>query len=475
MSYSIYDDDDQKVKPDQVQADIRRLGLDFISTAKTELGSSSYDNRDARDIKQARYDAKTWLIQTKYNPLTIWRIFEAVYKDSIHVNAWSGDIFLGSISPINKTNIGTMLNRLEDILDTALPLHHSFLDRRLDAMVKYRTFHPIENYLKGLPKLTPNDWAEWLTLADKLFGTSEHLVQVKLTRWLIGAVARAIEPGCKMDTALVIRGKQGIGKTSLLAALFGEHFRTLHSSQSQLEQQRNIQNCWGAELGELEATFRAKDISALKAFLTETHDSFRDLNKELGAPRPRHCVFAGTTNETAFLNDNTGSRRFWVIDAGDHIIPVSWVKANRDRIWAVAYHLYLAKKNWWLTPEEEELSERANKTYQTENPLEEPLRTALEILDIEDQPIAIKACDAARYFLNIAPGNLKRHERELKAAFTSLGYIRRSFGNKKLNGWHYVKPDVEDPTPFCLDMVDIVTSARLRNPDPNRRQPRTFS
>ncbi|MBP0014942.1 MAG: hypothetical protein J7540_17435, partial [Roseofilum sp. SID2] len=27
--------------------------------------------------------------------------------------------------------------------------------------------------------------------------------QVLLIKWLIGAVARAVEPGCKMDTALV--------------------------------------------------------------------------------------------------------------------------------------------------------------------------------------------------------------------------------------------------------------------------------
>jgi predicted P-loop ATPase len=353
-----------------------------------------------------------------------------------------------------------MLNRLEDVLETALGLPPAFLARRLDALVEGRKFSPVQRYLQELPKLTPDDWADWGKLAEILFGTSDHGSQVKLSRWLIGAVARAMKPGCKMDSALVIRGKQGIGKTSMLQALFGEHFRTLHSSQSQLEQQRNIQGCWGAELGELEATFRAKDISALKAFLTETHDSFRDLQKELKAPRPRHCVLAGTTNETAFLNDSTGSRRFWVIDAGSHNIPVKWVKENRDRIWAVAYSFYLAGEQHWLTAAEAELSELGNKNYETENPFVEPLKTAFDILEAKGMPIAIKASDISQYFLGISPANQKRYSKEVAAALESLGFVKKEFKSQKLSGRFYVRPDATEYVPFNLAMVDHIRSAR---------------
>ncbi|PSB25466.1 VapE domain-containing protein [Chlorogloea sp. CCALA 695] len=161
------------------------------------------------------------------------------------------------------------------------------------------------------------------SLAKTLFGDSQdQMAQVKLSRWLIGAVARALDPGCQMDTALVIRGRQGVGKTTFLGALFGKYFRTLHSSKNDTEQQRILPQAWGCKLGEIEATFRTKDISALKAFLTETKNSFRDMCKDLGAPRLRHCVFARTTNETAFLNDPTGSRRFWIVDVDNYKILV---------------------------------------------------------------------------------------------------------------------------------------------------------
>ena len=61
-----------------------------------------------------------------------------------------------------------------------------------------------------------------------------------------------MEPGCQMDSALVVRGAQGVGKTSLLRALFGEHFVTLHSHQKDEEQKRMLGCAWGVELGELE-------------------------------------------------------------------------------------------------------------------------------------------------------------------------------------------------------------------------------
>lgn len=444
-------------QPSDVLSTIRRLGLDFVSQAKTTKGCSSYDNRDAGDIKAARYQAKAWLKKDSYNPLTIWKIFSAVYKDSLEVDGWTGEMFLGSRNPSAKTTLGDMLNRLEDALDTALSLRPDFLERRLEQMVECLRFNPVQSYLRSLPKLEPSDMELWATLASKMFGTSDHLSQVKLSRWLIGAVARSMKPGCKMDTALVIKGKQGIGKTTFLQALFGDHFKTIHSHLPTLEKQRLMQQAWGCELGEIESTFRKSDISELKAFLTETHDNYRDLHKELGAARPRHCVFAGTTNETAFLSDPTGSRRFWVIDASDHAIPVKWVEQNRDKIWAIALHLYQAGEPHWMTQEEAELSEISNKEYQTENPLEEPLKTALDIIEAKNN-VAIKPSDAARYLLDIQPANLKRHERDIKSALTSLGYTRKNFNNQRLKGWHYVKPDAVDPVPFQPRMADDVAS-----------------
>lgn len=461
MSYD-YDDNDSDLKPEDVLADIHRLGTDFISLARTTLGSSSYNNREAPDIRKARANAKKYLNSASDKKWAFWTIFEAVYSQKLSLNerltqdSWSGDLYLYG----RLVTKDSLLDALEPILGKICPLTPSELDRKLEGMLKNAQFSPVKRYLEGLPKLAPDNWEPWATLANKLFGVSDHLSQVKLTRWLIGAVARVITPGCKVDTALVIKGKQGVGKTTLLQALFGDHFKTIHSHLQPLEKQRLMQQAWGCELGEIESTFRKSDISELKAFLTETHDSYRNLHKELGASRPRHCVFAGTTNEAAFLNDSTGSRRFWVIDSGDFKIPVAWAKANRDQIWAIAYSLYRAREQHWLTSEEAELSERSNKDFETENPFVEPLQTAFDILEAGESRIAIKASDISQYFLGISPSCQKRYSKEVAAALESLGFVKKEFKSQKLSGRFYVRPGATEYVPFNLAMVDLIRSAR---------------
>ena len=55
---------------------------------------------------------------------------------------------------------------------------------------------------------------------------------------------------------------------------------------------------------------------------------------------PRRCVFFGTSNDSEFLKDATGNRRFWPVDVGVHPAKKSvWsqLPLETDQIWAEAY------------------------------------------------------------------------------------------------------------------------------------------
>ncbi len=355
----------------------RGVCQDFVSKLTEHPDGITGGDRQA--VLQTRYEARIWLKSKGNDSLAIWQIFEATYGELIEVNGWTGEVRLKGYS-FFPTSVAQMLNLLEDALGTSLLMSRDFFDRRLEQLLAHKQFSPVKRYLEALPEPSSEDWEIWNQLASKLFGTSGDLSQTYLTRWFISAVDRAMNPGFKADSALVIKGKQGIGKTSFLAALFGAHFRTLHAHQPAIEQQRLMQQAWCCELGEIEATFRSKDISALKALMSATHDDYRDLYQKAPVSRPRHCVYAGTTNEASFLNDPSGSRRFWVIDAANHKIPVSWVETNRDRLWSVAKFLWEDGQQGWLTPDEEELSEIANKAYATENPFEEITKSRPRLL-----------------------------------------------------------------------------------------------
>lgn len=484
---NIYDEDQDLDLGDTSSTE--KEALDSISCLGTEFltcqamldhpNAKFITNRDARAIKQAQRSARAYLNKQRWDSLAIWKVFKAVYSAEIAFDSWSSIVWLkkrGSypLDLLQKTSVNKMLNNLEEVLGKAIHLPQDFKARQLEDFQEQHSFNPVQHYLEGLPKVTPRDWQDWSRLAEILFGVTDQQSQIYLSRWLIAAVARAMQPGCKVDSALVIQGKQGASKTSFFQALFGDWFRTLHATTKDTDRLRILQQAWGCELGEIEATFRAKDISQLKADLTETHDSFRALYKELGEPRPRHCVFAGTTNETAFLNDPTGSRRFWVIATGEHKIPVEWVRVNRDNIWACAYSLWEAKEQHWLTSEEEELSELSNRAYQADNAFVEHLETVLDILNRDketQESVAIKGTDVMKIFLGLAVSQQGgKNSKDFASAMKQIGWEKRKFNNKAMKGAFYVKEGATEVEPFNLRMAEGVEEARRTNPrEPHKR------
>ncbi|HEY9631251.1 MAG TPA: virulence-associated E family protein [Coleofasciculaceae cyanobacterium] len=406
-------------------------------------------------IQAAREEAQKHLAIAPDKGYAFWEIFKAVYLKNLALNEWDGHLYFYNWTDTpGYTELSKLLNDLENALGTMSRLPFDVLKRKVWDNIN--TFNPVLEYLRKLPEPTQASTEAFHSLAKTLLGTDDTLAQTQLSKWLIGAVARAVEPGCQMDNALVIRGKQGVGKTQMLRTLFGEHFRTLHSHQNNTENARIMQQAWGCELGEIEATFKAQDISALKAFLTETHDSFRDMHKDLGKARPRHTVFSGNTNKTSFLNDETGSRRFWVIDTGDHEFPLEWLAANRDAIWAVAYHLYQSGQKWWLTSEETELSAIANKAFQTPSIYDEILDKALEELEAnipEGATLALQASDVMLHMLGIQPSQQQGQSRAVATALGNLGYTQKMFNNKVMRGRWYVKEGSSECIPVANGRV----------------------
>ena len=57
------------------------------------------------------------------------------------------------------------------------------------------------------------------SVATDFLGTNDPLYDKMLKAFLIGAVSRAAERGCKFDNMLVLKGPQGIFKSSFFKAL----------------------------------------------------------------------------------------------------------------------------------------------------------------------------------------------------------------------------------------------------------------
>jgi predicted P-loop ATPase len=198
------------------------------------------------------------------------------------------------------------------------------------------TYDPVREYLDGLKWDGKPRIDEWLmqycdaadTPLNRAFGRKA----------LLAGVRRVRQPGCKFDPMLVLEGIQGQGKSSMLKLLAGgdENFSDAEIIGSdKREQQEAVQGVWIYEVGELEGMSK-HDVTAIKLFLSKSHDSARPAYGRTRADRPRRCIFVGTTNDEGYLRDPTGNRRFWPVKLHAKLIDLDGVARDRDQLWAEA-------------------------------------------------------------------------------------------------------------------------------------------
>lgn len=206
------------------------------------------------------------------------------------------------------------------------------------------SYNPVQDYLNGLTWDGVNRTSVWL---HSVFDADNTIINSAFGKmFLIGSVARALDPGAKMDTMLILEGEQGIRKSSAVAALFGDEFvmNGLPGFKGQ-EAALALQGKWAVDMGEL-AGFGKTDIRTIKNYLTLTIDNYRPLWARHYINRPRRVVFIGSTNEHVYLDDPTGARRFWPVAC--RTVNLEKLIAVRDQLWAEAVHLYRNGEPWWI-------------------------------------------------------------------------------------------------------------------------------
>lgn len=227
-----------------------------------------------------------------------------------------------------------------DKIEAALALHAN----------RHGRFHPVRAYLQGLKwdgrKRLHGMLADYMGAHDK--GQPEEFISQVGLRWMVSAVARIMAPGCQVDHLLVFEGpNQGEGKSTALRILAGdEHFSdSLPHDLSHKDAKDHTRGKWIIELPEL-TQFKRNEVETLKAFITRREEVFRPSYGRHEIRCQRQCVFAGTTNESEYLVDTTGNRRFWGVAIGD--IDLEALRRDRDQLWAEAVHLYHAGERWHL-------------------------------------------------------------------------------------------------------------------------------
>ena len=156
--------------------------------------------------------------------------------------------------------------------------------------------------------------------------------------WMVAGVKRVRDPGCKFDQLLVLEGPQGAGKSSVLRALameadwFSDFFPLTDDPKRVIEA---LQGKFVVEMAELSG-MRKTDVEPLKALISRQVDEARMAYGRQTRRHPRQCILAGTTNNTKYLRDVTGARRFWPVPVGE--IDIDAFRRVVPQLWAEAAH-----------------------------------------------------------------------------------------------------------------------------------------
>lgn len=245
----------------------------------------------------------------------------------------------------------------------------------LTAVAEERKRSPIRDWLEGLvwdgkPRVNR-------LLIDLAHAEDTPYSEEVVRRLMLGAVARAMAPGCKFDQLTILQGPQGCGKTRFWWTLFGDgNVTDIHGMGSDKDFMMQINTRWCTNFEELDAYDR-RDATQLKAIITSQEDIFRPPYGRSLVKHKRKTVMVGNTNKMEFLKEDTNRREFPIIVGN---VDIDRLAAEREQLWAEAHHRWKSGEKFWSDDALEWEGHKAG--FKKENSYEVYLEEILRVMEV---------------------------------------------------------------------------------------------
>lgn len=259
--------------------------------------------RTVTDVKEMLTKHSNGEIQrTIQNCITILQN-DHVLADAIRLNLLSERIDI--VKPVGWPRSGKTLNDTDmKYILRRMEKYGISSEKKIESAIRIvaneNRYHPIRDYLNGLQW----DGTERIShVLHHFLGAAEDEYTCEAMKiFLLGAIKRVFQPGCKFETMLCLVGGQGAGKSSFFRLLavkdewFSDDLRRLDDDNVY----RKLQGHWIIEMSEMIATANAKSIEEIKSFLSKQKETYKVPYETHPADRLRQCIFAGTTNRQDF-------------------------------------------------------------------------------------------------------------------------------------------------------------------------------
>ena len=233
-----------------------------------------------------------------------------------------------------------------------------------------RVFNPFKEYLNNLSKPGEQDYIRELAQTVRVKGGEQEqkLWHLYLKKWLVGMVASWISEDVVNNVILVLIGEQGAYKTTwfnyLLPPPLKQYFYTKTNANRMSKDDILTLAQYALVCCEELDTMRPAELNQLKAAVTMPSIDERAAYAHYHEHRKHIASFCGTGNNTQFLSDPTGNRR-WLPFEVDSILSPREHPFHYEGIYAQALSLYTSGFQYWFTKEEIQELNRHNKQFET--------------------------------------------------------------------------------------------------------------
>lgn len=244
-------------------------------------------------------------------------------------------------------------------------------------------FNPFKAYLNNLcqsvksvgvqdkkQSVGDRDYIQELAQTVRVKGGEQEqkLWHLYLKKWLVGMVASWLSEDVVNNVILVLIGEQGAYKTTwfnyLLPPPLKQYFYTKTNANRMSKDDILTLAQYALVCCEELDTMRPAELNQLKAAVTMPSIDERAAYAHYHEHRKHIASFCGTGNNTQFLSDPTGNRR-WLPFEVESILSPREHPFHYEGIYAQALSLYTSGFQYWFTKEEIQELNRHNKQFET--------------------------------------------------------------------------------------------------------------
>ena len=344
-------------------------------TKKKEILRRRRNSKDSLEKKKIRHENAIDVVDTwkhkkpetsfiNFMHLMNYSEIEIKYNQMTHKLEYKGDIFKNhEIEGLKEEQRLAVIREVCREKKFALSPVYDYL------LMGARKYHPAREWVDefrwdGKPR------------EDALFESLNVKVDKELAReylrvWSI-QTARCLvgDKGFTAELVLILKGDQDAGKTRWIKSLAPEEFikTGLQIDPKNKDSVLEANSTWINELGEFDGMTRKVDHALLKAYLSKSYDDIRRPYAHTEDRIPRKTSFCASVNNDSFLVDDTGNRRYLVIETGDNID--SEHEIDMQQYWA--YFIYQARTvatKHWLEDDIKKLQRKQAEKFRQLDPL----------------------------------------------------------------------------------------------------------